>query len=216
MSTDVPVLAHVVCDKTGTHAVTRVVRPQSDGVHVLIDNRGSARAFEAHALGAQSNQGGRLTPGGTENVRTNFGPGTFVVGCFASQAAMRYGGAGPRFARITVVDPQHLWKPTDLSCTHPETTRGYRIAGSPMPGEVAEYPAAESQLRANIPGIRASDEVTVPGYPETPWIVLPFTVTRSGNVVALMTVYGGEGVSTSKVDVKACSGFGIGVHPPPG
>jgi hypothetical protein len=58
---DLPSTAEVICTDAGATAVTPVVRPQRDGVHIVFDNRTDRREFYVRAAAAsEPNQGGTL------------------------------------------------------------------------------------------------------------------------------------------------------------
>ncbi len=86
-----------------------------------------------------------------------------LVGCFrpADAGAAYSGGEEVGFARLTVVDPDGLWISPDLACEDPERLGELDVA------DVTGRPDDEAMARAAVPGLRSTDFLQRPGYPET-------------------------------------------------
>ena len=201
-----PDVARIVCGEGRPSTTTPVVRPQRDGVHVVISNRGGFTQvfFPDPFESVGSGHGGRLLPG--RNVEITYaGPGVFEVGCF--HGAVDWVGHSA-YVEVRVVDPQGLFTPDQPQCSVYLRHRGiYRRIGSASDLEA---------IVRTIPGVLPDDEIRRPGYSKTPWIVEPRVVIRSGRVIAHVTMYGPGPASPPangsqwRLVVDACPDTGIG------
>ena len=205
---DAPTVATIVCDKNGTRALTSRVRPQPDGVHITIYNRSRARSFYMRAFeNPDDNHGGPLDHG-ENRVVASFPPGDMLVGCFS-------GSRGPysyyktdlkEYVRVTIVDPHGLWRPSDLACAEPINAGVVRDGRAT--GDLVASDDEVERLARSVPGIRPTDVLQRPGYPETPYHAEPRDVIRDGRAVASLDVF--QEFGSWKIAVRACPGSGIG------
>ncbi len=101
-----PDVARVVCDENGTTAATPQVRPQADGVHVLVANRlGEDASFSWEG-------GGRDAPPGATEIVMDEPPGAALVGC---RTIDQDGGDTTGFTTLHVVDPDGIYR-TGMEC----------------------------------------------------------------------------------------------------
>jgi hypothetical protein len=194
-------VAEVVCDETGTHVLTPVVRPQPDGVHFQVENMiGALHLFVIY----QSGDGwgvlaapGTSEPGGPETGAGGWSvpPGNVTVDC---------GGIpplppSPGEATFEVVDEDGIWVPTTLGC------QDYKQSFSGYPAEVGPDPV--QLARDHFGGLQESDVVRLAGYPEAaaPTVV----VERDGAVIALVDIFRHEDGEWLLERAKVCSDSGL-------
>jgi hypothetical protein len=178
--TPLPDVARVTCTRAGTESQTREVLPQADGVHVLIERRGSGDSYYyVRAATARSlNQGGRLQ-GPLSEIRTTMPPGDILVGCFEpGQPPPWRKTAGVGYARLTVLDPDDLWFPPELSCDE----HGLEKIDARGPGHRSL--SLEELARRLLSGLEPEDTFENPGYPETQWHLASLLITRGEEAIA--------------------------------
>ena len=161
----------LICDSDGHRISTDEVRPQGDGVHLVVDNRRDRDPGIAYRYGDGSGGGDNAPPGRTV-LRLPAPPGPFQVACYPNDP-----NAEPAYLSAEVVDPEGVYVDAELGC-------GARVSGI---GEYTEKPkgvddpeaAARDQLEF---GIEEGDELRRAGYPDAEAPV--FVVVRDGDVVA--------------------------------
>jgi hypothetical protein len=171
------------------------VRPQSDGVHLVVDNQRDydpGIAFRFPTGGG----GGENAPPGKTTLVLDTGPGVLEVACYPKDP-----NAEPQYLAATIVDPEGLYAPAELECAHGG------VAG------VADYvkepegiPDAAAVAREQLEfGLEGGDELRRAGYPDSRNPV--FVVVRDGRVLATTTLLRGRsGWYTDSYD--ACDDFG--------
>jgi len=170
-SRTLPNVARIVCTAAGTWLLTPAVRPQQDGVHVILSQRGGAPAT------LDTDQAGGWKPGPRPFVVT-LPPGGAHLGCMTTAD----GNADPPRHRgwvsLRVVDQHGQWvddRPIGEMCSQSSIDYAPTAAGDP-----------ESQLgRAarQALGAKPGDEVGRAGYPRQEPI--EYRLVRDGRVVAL-------------------------------
>jgi hypothetical protein len=201
---DIPSTAKVICTDEGARAVTPVVRPQREGVHIVIDNRTDRREFYVRAAAAsEPNQGGRLARNARTSVLWGSGPGRVLIGCYHKDDPPDFFETrGQGYASFTVVDPNGLWTPWTLECEGTRPLRRSIVAREPRGGDL------ESVARRIVPGIELDDRLHRPGYPETEFIFELLTVMRRDRRIALLTFFSRE--PGLRIRVEACRNSGVG------
>lgn len=171
-----PDVARVVCDEEGTRVLTPEVRPQPDGVHVVLDNRTGqdlALSFDS----GYWDGGDNANMGSTEYVWLA-PPGPVDLACFGKREEPNL-QAGASFQ---VIDPDGLWVSPSLECepgAHVVSTEGGSYA-SPPPGDPRDPVeiAKEERFAPFGPG-----EVEAAGYPEAEHRLV--RLIRDGRTVAV-------------------------------
>jgi hypothetical protein len=159
-----PDLLEVTCTEKSMKLGSTEVQPQTDGVHIRIDNREGPGAFwEATLLGREDGRfdtfGNGLEPGVNTIVHT-FPPGPIFVNCFtgslnASEITR------DDLVRIDVRDPNGLWVSDRLACDRSVNAKGFQAdAGATSPHE----PDPEQAIRLHVPGVQATDKVIPAEY----------------------------------------------------
>ena len=168
---DLPDVARIVCTAEGTRLLTAAVRPQPDGVHVMLSQTSGAPATLTSA------QQGGDKPGPKPLVLT-LPPGRANLGCMT----MADWNADPPRHRgwvvLRVVDPGQQWvddQPAGRTCSESSIDYAPTAAGIP---ESQLGRDARSALEAS-PG----DVVERAGYPRQQPI--EYRLLRDGRVVAL-------------------------------
>lgn len=164
----------MICDEQGTRPLTPEVRPQPDGVHVLLDNRTGEDLGVSFDTGFEDG-GDNADEGTTEHVWLA-PPGRVDLACsgHAEQTAPQDG------ASFTVVDPDGLWVSPDLGCDS-----GRAVASSGAPD--ATPPKGDPRNPVEIAGerfgpLRPDERLEEAGYPKgEPRIV---RLTRDGRTIA--------------------------------
>jgi hypothetical protein len=197
---DLPDVARVVCAVGNATALTREVRPQLDGVHVMIDNRSGARAFLFQDPKTPARiHSGELASWSQNNVVTPFPPGEILVRCLASAGGTPDRGIeGHGFARIRIVDPEGLWTSDRLECSNP--TRF-------LVTHVGRADTSPDQVVWAFAGVRPDDRVENPAYPRTRYREARRVIIRNGEPIALLSLR--KQVKDWWVVVRACPGSGI-------
>lgn len=168
--------ARVVCGADAVTIGTPVVRPQRDGVHLLVENPGRAWGVELHHESSPSGSAaGFKLSGGTTPYISAVSPGQVTVACVPTARSF-YDEDGVLVGTLTIVDPDALYVPWDLACGFGEQFR------MELPASPGEDPV--SVLR-RVPGVLPSDEVKRPKYPDSPrYYPMEFIVLRDGQAVA--------------------------------
>lgn len=190
-----PDVARIRCDPAGPVAKDPEVRPQADGVHLSFESDAGAQFYDVHAAGwaVGTSVGGRILRGVT-GTEVSVPPGRIEVRCVSDAGG--FDANAPK-AELLVVDPDHLWVSPSLSCAskdHLELDAG--------PAPVAPDP--ERLARATLDGLRSTDTLVKPGYPDTQWHGHLMLVVRDGDPIATVAQYADGG--RWRVDVEACSG----------
>jgi hypothetical protein len=153
-----PDVAEVVCEPAGPRVLTPVIRPQQDGVHLLVRNTFD----EAVAVGLRAVSGGGRGDGGPPGefeIVFPVAPGNLIVTCSPGDADH----GDPRWqAPLEVVDPQDLFVPYALDC-----------GGGQAMAQIIDYvPGAQGRrgdpvqiARDSIEGLSSTDVVDRAGYP---------------------------------------------------
>jgi len=196
-------VARVVCEKHRAILQDPVVRAQRDGVHVAVENDGVwGFEFRSTSDPHTASNSGRIGSG-TTRLTAALGPGDVLVACLRARdpdvQGNQYHDEDAPTATLTVVDPDGLFVPWDLSCGFGEQFRMDITAGED------ENPA--SVLR-RVPGVLPADEVKRPKYPDSPrYYAMEFVVFRDGQAVA--RVMGPYYEGTWHLLINACPGSGI-------
>lgn len=158
--------ARVDCDGITTQVRTTSVRPQPDGVHVLVSNTsGMDLAF-------QWELGGDNAPEGEHELVLQIAPGAVHVRC---QDPGEDAGAPGGFVALDVLDPEGLYVPTELACH--EISGWFADFGEDATGD----PDPVRSVRDSLSWLRPDDVVERAGYPDASPIV---RVVRDGDVIA--------------------------------
>ncbi len=157
---------HITCDGTTIVASEPSVRPRPDGVHVSFDNTAPQSIIYELRYGG-TGEGDALPPGESERVLSP-PPGDLGISC------------GHEETTITVVDPDGLWRPTDLSCGA-QTTGIADFAGAPP---TFEDPTEDA---THVLGAYGAGTVAQAGYPEADDRF--FTLTRGDEIMAVTSYY---------------------------
>jgi hypothetical protein len=191
----IPDVAQVVCDVDGARVLTPVVAAQSDGVHLLIDNRSGATSYELLTGEHGTGVGGPLKRNGeTQSGGISIEPGEVKVACLPATSDTYL---GQFTASFKIEDTNGLWTPSEPACDG--RTSEFST------GLVYSVPTKD-QILGSLDGVLESDEVVKPGYPETEWKVINLVVRRDGAIVAHVWVAGG-------LHLDACEGSGIVIAP---
>ncbi len=166
-----PDVARIVCTAEGTRLLTPAVRPQPDGVHVMLSQTGGAPAT------LETDQGGGDKPGPKPLVLI-LPPGRAHLGCMTmadwNVDPPRHRG----WVTLQVVDQDKQWVDDNTvggTCSQSSIDYAPTAAGDP-----------ESQLgrvARRALGAGAGDEVERAGYPRQRPI--EYRLVRDGSVVAL-------------------------------
>jgi hypothetical protein len=192
-SAGTPDRARISCTAIGPRVADPMVRPQPDGVHLVFENPAGAQQYDVHPLrwSSGASTGGPLGQGETPTT-ISAPPGELLVSCLGD-----HGFVWGRAARLTVVDPSHLWVPTEPSCSD---VRSFDVEDGTPP----DQPAPSLIARSVLTGLRDSDLVMKPGYPQTLWTGNLVMVIRGGEPIAAVTQYANQG--TWIVHVEVCQG----------
>jgi hypothetical protein len=99
---DAPDVARLVCEADGTHVLTPTVRPQPDGVHIVVqDHSGKEASLAIDGIGGGNASGEQVWP---------IPPGTARIGCWGLEEAE------PDYRQIDVVDAEGLYVSPALDC----------------------------------------------------------------------------------------------------
>jgi hypothetical protein len=167
----------VVCTQDGTRVETPEVRPQPDGVHVVIDNRlGFHTGFSArYANGAGA---GRNAPrGGSEHV-LDAPPGPLEIGCYTDRDALE-----SDLQTLRVEDPSGIYRSTELDCAVTVNGVSDYVAGAT--GEAGDPVDLARERLDQVTGLRDDDTVEVAGYPAD--VIPTVRLVRDDRVLATIT-----------------------------
>ncbi|MDP9328188.1 MAG: hypothetical protein M3P10_08270, partial [Actinomycetota bacterium] len=194
-----PDVAVVRCTDGVAEVETPTVRPQPDGVHILVEAPGSGDElgviFEstidrsAYLSGSQDPRNG---------IVREMGAGTWRVACYSGPGEPN--GVAGDAPSLEVVDPDGIWIPTTLQCTGQES--GISLT--------QEFSASAKDAIHAVTGVLPTDVVEPAGYPEGSSAVLVWRVVRDGSVVAWLHLRQ-AGDEWSVIAGMGCTDAGIGV-----
>ncbi|MGE5460341.1 MAG: hypothetical protein ACM3WR_06925 [Solirubrobacterales bacterium] len=183
-----PTVASVRCDGTSTVVETQVVeidpqtgdilatssavRPQPDGVHVLVTNTSDMD------LSFQWDLGGDNAPIGAHELVLELPPGTAQVRC---QDPSKDAGLPGGYAALRIVDPDGVYVPMELACS--EVT-GW--SADFAPGAIGDPDPVQS-AKEHVKGLEPGDVVESAGYPDSE--IPHVRVVRDGEVVAVLEYF---------------------------
>jgi hypothetical protein len=155
----IPEVARVACDADGTRVLTDQVRPQADGVHVVVDNRLGEDA------GFAWDDGGDNAPVGEHELVFTEAPGTAHVGCRRNEDN---GGDSRGFVSLQIVDPDSVYRhgiacapvPSEEDATSSSSNIDY-VRGT---RGSADDPVAAARI--DLDWLRSGDELSIRGYPQ--------------------------------------------------
>jgi hypothetical protein len=204
----IPDVLHVTCTPDSATVDTTQVRPQSDGLHVVMDASAEVANAEIDTgTTPETYFGVGLDPNEDGSRGIPIAPGSWFVGCSTRGDNVPIDAFGTsRAPAFTIVDPEGVYVPVDLACDAP-TTRTYGATGSDVTADSI----------ASVPGILPTDSVEPAGYPDGPGFKSGpmLTVLRDGTAVARIHLpFEANGSWTVSVD--ACPGSGVGPDSAPG
>ena len=190
-----PDVARIRCAAAGPVAEDPEVRPQADGVHLSFESDVGAQFYDVHAAGwaVGTSVGGRILRGITE-TEVSVPPGRIEVRCVSDAGG--FDANAPK-ADLLVVDPDGLWVSPSLPCASKDRLE---LDAGPAP----DAPDPERLARATLDGLRTTDSLVKPGYPDTQWHGDLMLVVRDGDPIATVAQYADGG--RWRVDVEACPG----------
>jgi hypothetical protein len=152
-------------------AISSAVRPQLDGVHVLVKNT------SGRDLLFQWELGGDNAPEGERELVLPVPPGVSEIRC---QDPAEDAGAPDGYVELEVVDPDGIYVSTELECGSKQRVgwiNDFIMGATGDPDPVAS-------ARERLQGLEPDDLVEAAGYPEaqTPQV----RVVRDGKVVAVV------------------------------
>ena len=209
----IPDVLHMRCTPDQVTLDSTVVRPRSDGFHVVVDASDEVVGVEVTNSPASTlGMGGPLHSDGESVFPLE--PGSWHIGCYA-----RGGGvvAGPSSAAFTLVDPEGVYTPVALVCDGRDgqtVSRRFAATGSPSSGVDGRYEPTTQTVEASVaavPGILPTDVVREAGYPDGNGFKGGplYTVLRDGRPLARLHIPV-EVDRTWTLSVDACPGSGIG------
>jgi hypothetical protein len=200
-----PEVARVTCDGTSTVveaqvvrmdpqtgevlATSSAVRPQADGVHLLVTNT------SGRDLAFQWDLGGTNADVGEHEIVLTVAPGVAKIRCQAPEADA---GAPGGYADLEIVDPDGIYVPVELSCD--EATGWYADYAPDAVGDPDPVQGATDDLEWLEPG----DLVEAAGYPEAE--TRQVRVVRGGEVVAVLEYFPDGKGGWLQMSGNACSG----------
>jgi hypothetical protein len=188
-------VAHVVCQPLGTVVRTPRVNAERDGVHLAVTNLSKAELLEIRSASDDLLAEAPIEPDGvTENVFT-IPPGDVTVTCLSG----RLEGRDRSAAVLDVLDTAPWISPT-LACG--DDVDLVELTAEEIPDE----PAAATAGRT-VPGLRSSDTLAKPGYPNSRWHGDLLVVLREGETVGRITRAEDRGAWS--VVVTACRDSGL-------
>lgn len=190
-----PNSALVMCEGDQTRVMTPEVRPQPDGVHITVDNASDQDlAFIVSGVGAEN------APTGTGDTVWALAPGPVDVACHDPDRD----AGDAEFARLTIVDPEHLWTPSTLGCASPG---GVGMEGARV-GDVDVDPLQIA--REHLVGIAPTDRLDAAGYPAAS--TRQVVVVRDDQVIASVSFEASSG-SWYLTSLESCPGIDIRWEP---
>jgi hypothetical protein len=196
--TDTPTDVELTCGVNGSTSLsTDVVRPQRDGVHLLVVNE-YEEPVSVGVLGVTRGDGQGLgaDPGSSELVLTQ-APGNVDLSCTPNSQLMS--GEEPRSVRVTIVDPEGLYVDGALVC---EVVTS--MIGESPDAPIDEGPPPLDVARDVIDGLQTDDTLLYAGYPDQPR--RPVVVSREGEIVASFSMAQYEERSWVIDEYSACEG----------
>lgn len=199
-----PLAARVACRGNDLAVVEPRVQVQDDGIHFRIEAGAQERSFSVHTVPGAGI--GRTAPAGTSQLVVQLPPGRLLVRCHSD---VRDPSELPP-AELTAVDPDGIWQSTERSRT---CRTGVHIQGS-VGAEPGREPTGARvdpvALVRRLAGDRLEpgDVVERGGYPlqSEPEV----RIVRSGEVVAVYRLVGGERRGWTVDSISACAGIGWG------
>jgi hypothetical protein len=194
---DAPLHVDLTCGLDGlTSLSTNVVRPQRDGVHLLVVNE-HEEPVSVGVLGVAqgSGQGFGADPGSSELVLTQ-APGSVELSCTPNSQLVS--GEQPHVG-LKVIDPDGLYVDGTLAC---ENVGGMIAEYTDLP--VDEGPPPLDVARNLIDGLRPDDILVYAGYPDQPRRAV--VVSRDGGIVASFSIARFEEQSWSITEYSSCEG----------
>jgi len=188
-----PNLARVVCDGNTITVETAQVRPQLDGVHMLVINTSDID------LSFQWELGGENAPVGERELVLPFAPGATQVRC---QDPAQDAGAPGGYVELEVVDPDGIYVPVALEC---DGQVGWYADFAP--GATGDPDPVQS-AKDHLHGLEPDDMVEAAGYPESE--TRQVRVVRDGEVIAVVEYFPDGQGGWLQMSGNACSGLGIG------
>jgi hypothetical protein len=193
-------VARIVCSEDTVLVETPMVRAQRDGVHLAFDNPEHLWGFELrHESAPHGSSVGGAFQGRSDTTTFSLRPGEWTVACLRASDSAYYDPEAAT-ALLTVVDPNSLYVPWDLSCGFGEQFR--------MKVAVAEDEKAEGVFR-RVSGVRPTDEFRKPNYPDSPQYGPTVIVFRDGVAVARIMSFDFGTHPEASLLVNACPGSGI-------
>lgn len=191
-----PDVARLTCDGTRTTLETERVRPQADGVHILVTNTAElSLSLELRDLGGDN------APVGKHEVVWPIAPGSLELRCLDPVlSAIPSGG----YARLEIVDPDGLYVSTELECATDERVGWFYDYGTDATGDPDPVAATLDGSEA----IRETDSVELAGYPDAE--IQQVRVVRGGGVVAVFRLMGDGRGGWLIESGEACEGAGFG------
>lgn len=197
-SPELPDVARVVCDATGTHVETPSVGPQLDGVHVLIDNRlGFDSGFVARFDDGAG--GGENAPRGESMHVLQAPPGHTEIGCFPDEHSIDE----PDLKQLEIVDPQGLYRSTEIDCT--SVSSGTVDYAEGVRGEKGDPVDLARKRFNNVIGLREDDVVELAGYPQD--VTPTARLVRGGRTIGTITYRYGENGGWLEETLSMCDGL---------
>ncbi len=199
--TPLPEVATIVCDASGTTVETPSVRPQPDGLHLVIDNRtdvdpGFSVEFDHGGLGDNA------PPGTSEHV-LDVPPGTVRIGCYPNDRAI----GDPDLRELEVVDVEGIYRSTALDCTASSVgVSDYAPGAEGERGDPVDL--ARAILESATGGLGAQDVVERAGYPD--WDEPVVRLVRAGEVMATVEFRTADGGGWLQDTVSMCGGLSSG------
>jgi hypothetical protein len=170
---DLPTAVLLTCDGETTTLDTPQVRPQADGVHIVITNTSGIDL----ALEIRDRAGEAVSPPRHEVVWPGE-PGTLELRCLDPvDSAIPEGG----YVEVEVVDPEGIYVPTELAC---DEVTGWNADFAPDAVGVADPVAG---ARESHEWIEPDDVVELAGYPES--LTRLVRVVRDGEIVAVLEFF---------------------------
>jgi len=200
----------MTCAPDGTPQIlTPVVRVQADGLHVVVRDWAGSEAVIFRQQARPEIAWSSGSNGLDDEFVTLVRPGETFVGCKgagASVAPSPGSGVQSNEAAFTVVDPDHVWVPTDLVCGYKDQWSFH--VGTSRATDNGMTPSEAA--RALVPGVQMTDVVEPGGYVAAKSEADVVRVVRDGEVVAWMMAHSQAAWS---FDGYACPGSGIGEKP---
>jgi hypothetical protein len=148
---EVPEVAQVECTKHGIEILTPEVRPQSDGVHVHIENTSGGDASFFFELGGRDASGTQILP---------IPPGEEEIGCVLE---LEDAGKAKKDV-LKVVDPEGLYVSDQADC--PGGSVGGEGGYLPQGARGEKGDPVEMTRRQFADDLQPGDEVRHAGYPD--------------------------------------------------